>query len=124
MYDFHYNYIKKQYGPKAQLLFTVTDSLCYEIETPDIYADLWKDRQLFDNSDYPQDHQYFDTTNKKVIAKFKDEAASVPVTEFIGLRSKMYSYIKENQKGGKTAKGIKKNISKIQSNIMTTEKHS
>ena len=47
---------------------------------------------------------------KKVIGKFKDEAAGVPICEFIGLRSKMYSYIKDNQKGGKTAKGIKKNV--------------
>ena len=42
----------------------------------------------------------------------KDEAAGVPITEFVGLRSKMYSYMKDNQKGGKTAKGIKKNIIK------------
>ena len=112
MYDFHYNYIKKQYGSKAQLLFTDTDSHCHEIETEDIYADLWKDREWFDNTDYPKDNKYFDTTNKKIIGKFKDEAASIPITEFIGLRSKMYSYIKEDQKGGKTAKGIKKNIIK------------
>ena len=52
---------------------------------------------------------------KKVIGKFKDEAAGIPITEFVGLRSKMYSYIKDNQKGGKTAKGIKKNI--IKNNI-------
>ena len=34
------------------------------------------------------------------------------ITEFVGLRSKMYSYIKDNKKEGKTAKGIKKNIIK------------
>ena len=115
MYDFHYNYIKQQYGNKARLLFTDTDSLTYEIDAKDVYQDFWNDKDKFDNSDYPESSPYFDKTNKKVIGKFKDEAAGVPICEFIGLRSKMYSYIKDNTKGGKTAKGIKKNI--IKNNI-------
>ena len=45
---------------------------------------------------------------------FKDEVASIPVVEFGGLRSKMYSYIKNDGKGGKTAKGIEKNVIKKQ----------
>ena len=108
MYDFHHNYIKKKYGNKAKLLFTDTDSLTYEIESEDVYSDFWKDKTRFDNSDYP----YFDKTNKKVIGKFKDEAAGVPICEFIGLRSKMYTYTQDNQKVGKTAKGIKRNVIK------------
>ena len=115
MYDFHYNYIKQQYGNKARLLFTDTDSLTYEIEAKDVYQDFWNDKDKFDNSDYPKSSPYFDKTNKKVIGKFKDEAAGVIICEFVGLRSKMYSYIKDNTKGGKTAKGIKKNI--IKNNI-------
>ena len=51
MYDFHYNYIKSRYNNKAKLLFTATDSLCYEIETRDVDKELWEDKQLFDNSD-------------------------------------------------------------------------
>ena len=115
MYDFHYKYIKDEYGDKAKLLFTDTDSLTYEIEAEDVYQKFWNDKNRFDNSDYPKSSPYFDKTNKKVIGKFKDEAAGVPICEFVGLRSKMYSYIKDNQKGGKTAKGIKKNV--IKNNI-------
>ena len=112
MYDFHYNYIKKKYGDKAKLLFTDTDSLTYEIETEDVYQDFWNNKDKFDNSDYPESSQYFSKANKKVIGKFKDEAAGMPIKEFIGLRSKMYSYKKEDNKVEKTAKGIKKNIIK------------
>ena len=46
---------------------------------------------------------------KRLLGKFKDEAASTPIVEFVGLKSKMYSYIKNNKKG---AKGIKKNVIK------------
>ena len=116
MYDFHYNYIKNKYGEKAKLLFTDTDSLTYEIEAKDVYKDFFKDKDKFDNSDYPEYSPFFYKENKKVIGKFKDEAAGIPIIEFVGLRSKMYSYIKDNQKGGKTAKGIKKNV--IKNNII------
>ena len=98
MYDFHYNYIKNKYGDKAALLFTDTDSLTYEIEAEDVYKDFWNDIDKFDNSDYPLNSPFFKKINKKVIGKFKDEAASIPITEFVGLRSKMYSYIKDNKK--------------------------
>ena len=113
MYDFDYNYIKNKYGDKARLLFTDTDSLMYEIEANDVYQDFWKDKHLFDNSDYPKNSPFFDCSNKKVIGKFKDEAAGMPIAEFVGLRSKMYSYITDDdEKSGQTAKGIKKNVIK------------
>ena len=63
---------------------------------------------MFDNSDYPKDNPYHFNENKKVIGKFKDESNGVPIIEFVGLKSKMYSYIKDDDKGIKTAKGIKK----------------
>ena len=114
MYDFHYNYIKSKYDNKARLLFTDTDSLTYEIEADDVYQDFWKDKHLFDNSDYPKNNPFFDNSNKKVIGKFKDEAEGIPIVEFVGLRSKMYSLMKDNEKGSRTAKGIKKNVIKQQ----------
>ena len=115
MYDFHYNYIKKKYGNRAKLLFTNTDSLTYEIEAENIYKDFWNDKEMFDNSDYPENSPYYCNANKKVIGKFKDEACGVPIVEFIGLKSKMYSNVEDNEKGRKTAKGIKKIV--IKNNI-------
>ena len=59
MYDFHYKYIKEIYGNKAKLLFTDTDSLTYEIEANDVYKDFFKDKDKFDNSDYPEYSPFF-----------------------------------------------------------------
>ena len=115
MYDFHYNYIKQKYGPNAKLLFTDTDSLCYEIKTEDAYNDMYDDKQLFDFSDYPADCSFHDVSNKKVIGKFKDETSFTPITEFVGLRSKMYSF-KTEEYESKRAKGVKKNV--VRKNIV------
>ena len=115
MYDIHYNHIKKRYGDRAKLLFTDTDSLTYKIVTEDIYKNFWNDKDMFNNSDYPESSPYYCNANKKVIGKFKDEACGIPITKFVGLKSKMYSYIKSNEKSGKTTKDIKNNI--IKNNI-------
>ncbi|KAL9982414.1 hypothetical protein ACROYT_G004452 [Oculina patagonica] len=83
-----------------------------KVKAEDVYKDFFNDKEKFDNSDYPEKSPFFDKTNKKVIGKFKDEASFIPILEFIGLRSKMYSYIKDNLQVGKTAKGIKKSVIK------------
>ena len=43
MFDFHYNYIRKKYKNKAELLFTDTDSLMYHIPKDDFYKDISRD---------------------------------------------------------------------------------
>ena len=54
---FHYNYIREKYGDKAELFFTDTDSLMYEIQTKDLYQEISKDIQKkFDTNDYPENH--------------------------------------------------------------------
>ena len=65
MYDFHYNYIKKKYNNRARPLFTDTDSLTYEIEAEDVYKDFWNDKDMFNNSDYPESSPYYCNVNKK-----------------------------------------------------------
>ena len=40
MYDFHYNFIEKNVS--AELLFTDTDSLTYEIKSENVYKEFYK----------------------------------------------------------------------------------
>ena len=89
MCDFHYNYIKKNFD--AELLFTDTYSLTYEIKSENVYEEFFKWKDLFDFSNFPKGSQFFDETNKNVIGKMKDEFGGVIVTEFVVLKSKMYS---------------------------------
>jgi hypothetical protein len=115
MYDFHYNYIKKKYGQCAKLFFTDTDSLCYNISTENIYEDMVRDIHLFDTSEYDPEHLLYSTANKKVLGKMKDETHGIAIQEFVGLKSKMYSMIYEEEgclKEKMTTKGIKKSVIK------------
>ena len=114
MYDFYYNVLKNNYGDKIKLLFTDTDSLCYHVKTEDYYEDLktMKLQQYYDFSEYNEKHFLYNTENKKVIGKFKSETGCRPITEFVGLRSKMYSVKIENElkfeKAYEKAKGEKR----------------
>ena len=108
MYDFFYNFLKKKYGEKCKLIYTDTDSFIIEIETEDFCKDMEKNKEMFDTSDYPKDHFLHSNINKKVLGKMKDECNGVVISEFIGLRSKMYSIKTEKDEEIKKAKGVKK----------------
>ena len=113
MYDFHYDYVKTKYGDKAQLLFTDTDSLCYEIE--DFYKDISLDvEKMFDTSSFPKSHSSGIPTGKKkkVIGLFKEEMGGNILEEFCGLRSKCYATKMYDGDELKKCKGVKKNIVK------------
>ena len=50
MFDSHYDFIKKHFD--AELLFTDTDSLAYDIKSEDIYEEFFKHKHLFEFSNY------------------------------------------------------------------------
>ena len=115
MFDFNYNYIKKKYKKRAELMFTDTDSLLYHIHTDDFYKDISYDvKDKFDKSDYPPNHESGIQTgvNKKVIGMFKDEVAGRQITHFVGLRPKLYGFKVEDGSLTKKCKGVKKNVVK------------
>lgn len=73
-----------------------------------------KNSDLYDTSDYPKDHFLYNTKNNKKLGKMKDECNSIPIAEYVGLRSKMYSILKNDQLTIRKAKGIKKCVVKKQ----------
>ena len=91
MYNFHYNVMKAIFGDRVHLLYMDMDSFIYEISSADVYEELRPHtRDYFDFFNYPESHKLKNSCNKKVPGKFKDESASKCITEFVGLRSKMY----------------------------------
>ena len=94
--EFRYKCTKRTY---AKLLFPDTDSLVYEIETEDVYEDL-------------RDSKCFDPVNKKVISKMKDKFKGKIISEFVGLKSKLYSLVDGDGKENKKPKGVNKNVVK------------
>eukprot|EP00732_Lithocolla_globosa_P003071 Lithocolla_globosa_v1_NODE_2290_length_2064_cov_73.453957.p1 type:complete len:383 gc:universal NODE_2290_length_2064_cov_73.453957:184-1332(+) len=112
MSEFHYDVMKKRYGAKCTAMFTDTDSFAYKIETEDVYKDISEMSDKFDLSNYPKEHSLYDTKNKKQLHKMKDELGGTIMTEFCGLRSKMYSYNTHTQTGGLRAKGVGRSAQK------------
>ena len=98
---------------KAKLLMTDTDSLCYEIETEDFYKDISNDvEDKYDTSNLPKDHPSgIQGKNKKVPRMMKDEAGGEIIEKFVGLCTKLYSYLMFEGKE-KKCKGIKKSVVK------------
>ena len=87
-------------------MFTDTDSLTYEIKSENVYEEFFKWKNLFDFSNYSKNSEFFDSTNKKIVGKMKNEFGGVIIDEFIGLKSKMYSTKKIDGKETNTAKGV------------------
>ena len=71
----------------------------------------YKDKHLFDLSNYPKDSKIFDLEDEKVIGKMKDESKGKIKDEFVGLKSKMHS-MNVDDKENKTGKGINHNVVK------------
>ena len=102
IYEFHYKYIERKCN--ANLLFTETDSLVYEIETKDFS----EGKSLFDFSDSAEDSNFFDPVNKKVIAEKKDEFKRKIISKFVELKSKMNPLVTVDNEEIKKVNGVSK----------------
>ena len=131
MYEFWYDYIKPKYNDNVRLCYMDTDSFVMHIKTNDFYKDIASDvENRFDTSNHEANTS--ETTagpsslersalarrplptgkNKKVIGLMKGELGGKIITEFVTLRPKTYSFLTDDGKEDKKAKGTKKCIIK------------
>ena len=86
-----------------------TGSFIMNIKTNDFYKDIANDVDCkFDTSSYELNKSLPMGKNKKIIGLVKDEVVGKIITEFFTLRPKTYSYLTDDGKEDKKAKGTKK----------------
>ena len=113
MYEFWYDYMKPKYNDNVKLCYTDTDSFIINIKANDFYEDIATDvENRFDTSNYEVKRPLTMGKNKKVIGLMKDELGGKIITEFATLRPKTYSFLTDDGKGDKKAKGTKKCVIK------------
>ena len=113
MYEFWYDYMKPEYNDDVKLCYMDTDSFVMHIKTNDVYKDISDDvDNRFHTSNYEAKRPLSIGKNKKIIGLMKDELGGEIITEFIALRPKTYSYLTDNDKIDKKAKGMKKCVIK------------
>ena len=113
MYEFWYGYMKPKHDNNVKLCYMETDSFIMNIKTNDFYKDISNDvENRFDISNYEVNRPLSTGKKKKVIGLMKDELGGKIITEFVTLRSKTYSFLTDDGKEDKKAKGTKKCIIK------------
>ena len=84
--------LKKNY---AELLFTDTDSLTYEVKvkSEDKSAEYLKRKHLFEVSNYPEDSKIFDPIKNKLLQKMKEvfEGKAISKICWIKIKNSFYA---------------------------------
>ena len=113
MYEFWYGFMKPKYNDKVKLCYMDTDSFIMNIKTNDFYKDIASDvKNRFDTSNNEVNRPLPTGKNKKVIGLMKDELGGKIITEFVTLKPKTYSFLTDDGKEDKKAKGTKKCVMK------------
>ena len=106
MYEFWYDYMKPKYNNDVKLCYMDTDSFIMNIKTNYFYEDIANDiENRFDTSNYEVNRPLPTGKNKKIIGLMKDELGGKIFTEFVTLRPKTYSFLADDDKEDKKAKG-------------------
>ena len=108
IYKLYHDSIKNKYDNDSSLLFIDNESLMYEIKTGNVYEDFINDKEMFDFNNYLIKSKSHDNSNKLVIGKMKDETACAMIEELVGLKSKMYSFLVDDNSQHEKAYSVNK----------------
>ena len=116
MYKYWYDDMKPKYGDNIKLCYIDTDSFIMHVKTEDFYEDIANYvENNYDTSNYTCERPLPIGKNKKVIGLMTDELGGKIMEEFVGLRPysySCYSYLMNDGKVDKKAKGTKKCVIK------------
>ena len=97
MYEFYYHKLQPYYSSSVKLHYMDTDSFILSIKTGDLINHLEYFKNDFDFSELDENHELYDTINKKGIGKMEIESSPIiELDNFVALRSKSYSFSYKN----------------------------
>ena len=86
-----YEILKPHFYPdKINIILSDTDSFIFEIKCRNFFK-RYKTLQMMDFSNFPKNHYLYSNKNKKALFHFKDENPFDYISQFCGLRPKLYS---------------------------------
>ena len=113
IYEFWYHYMKLKYNNDVKFCYMDTNSFIMNFKTNNFYKDIANDvENRFDTSNYEVNRPLPTGKNKKIIGLMKDELGGKIIMEFDTLRPKTYSFLTDDGKEDKKAKGTKKCVIK------------
>ena len=97
MYEFWYNYIKPKYKCNAKLCYMDTHGVIIHIKTENVYEDIANDvEKRLDISSYAIECNFIEGPlptgkNKKVVGLMREKVGGQIITEFFGLRQRLFN---------------------------------
>ena len=83
-----------------------TDSLLLVTKTSGSDEAVARIASIMDFSNYPEDHELFDSSRKQQYGFLKNEVPSARIEKFVGLRAKSYCFVTDDQRTEMKAKGV------------------
>ena len=80
------------------------------MKSSNLYEGFWNNRELVKFRHYPEHLKHYNNTNNLVAGKIKYETCGLPIKGFVGLKSKVHTFIRKDNHKSKKAKDINRNV--------------